>query len=151
MCPPPAAAPPSKPLPALHDLSVAEVAAFVASLGPSGSRQTCLPGCPLVNYFNASQFIERGMHGAALARLVHAHDARAWVHNISLRAAHAAWLTSHGVLGADDLKSEQRIALMTRLRDALRHAGFAAPEPRRRSLQVQQRTRRAQLRRHREK
>lgn len=70
----------------------------------------------------------------ALARLIHAHDDRAWVHNASLRAAHAAFLASH--LGGDGLKDEKRIALMTRLRDALRHAGYvASPESKRKLAQ----------------
>ena len=134
MCPAPTA--PSPPAGKLHGLSVSDVATFVSSIGPSGSRQVCPPGCPLIEYFNASRFVERGITGGMLARLVRAHDAREWVHNNTLRAAHAEWLAAHGL--PETLKAEQRIAMMTRLRDALRHAGLAvASEPQRRLVQLQ--------------
>ena len=134
MCPAPTA--PSPPAGKLHGLSVSDVATFVSSIGPSGSRQVCPPGCPLIEYFNASRFVERGITGGMLARLVRAHDAREWVHNNTLRAAHAEWLAAHGL--PETLKAEQRLAMMTRLRDALRHAGLAvASEPQRRLVQLQ--------------
>lgn len=122
----------------LHILSAEDVAEFIVSLGPNGTRQTCPDGCTIYEHFNASRFVERGINGAALARLTHAHENRAWVHNTSLREKHAEFLAGHGVFGAAGLKGEQRIALMTRLRDALRHAGFAvAPiEPKRRLVEL---------------
>lgn len=127
VCPAPAQAS-STSQSALHALSVADVAAFVESIGPNGSRQTCPSACPLVGLLNASLFVRGAVDGRTLARLVRAHDDRAWVHNETLRAAHAEMLAEHRVFGGGHvgLKSEQRIALMTRLRDALRHAGYLA-------------------------
>lgn len=54
---------------------------------------------------------------------------------------------ARGVFGPDHLKGEQRVALMTRLRDALRHAGYGLSTDARRLLL---RPRRAHQRRHRE-
>ena len=127
VCPPPTTAEPS-PSKALADLSAAEVAAFVASLGPNGARQTCPPTCPLVEQFSAAstKFQERGIHGHELLKLVHAHSHPAWVHNITLRQQHAEYLASVGVFAKDVPKaSEKAIAMMTRLRDAFKHAGYA--------------------------
>ena len=127
VCPAPASAEPP-PTKALEHLSAAEVAAFVKSLGPDGARQTCPPTCAIVNQFSAAsaKFLERGIHGHELLKLVHAHSHPAWVHNSTLRQQHADYLASVGVFAKDVPKaSEKAIAMMTRLRDAFKHAGYA--------------------------
>ena len=139
VCPAPkkshASSPPSLPL---DTLTVEDVAAFVQSLGPSGARNTCPEGCTTVELYNATSYIAHGINGAALTKLIHLHDDRTWVHNLTLREKHANFLGAQGVFGAVGLNSEQRIALMTRLSISLRRAGYvvAPVDPKRRLVQL---------------
>ena len=97
-------------------LSSQQVAEFIASISPNGSRQWCPAGCTLIELFNATLFLEHGWHGKRLAAFLQEHEARFnahVVHNATLREAHCQWLASHKVLPSG-LKSEQYLALVTR-------------------------------------
>ena len=118
--------PPTK---SLQDLSADEVATFIASLGPNGSRQTCPAACPLIEQMAllSNKIRERSIHGHELLKLVHAHSHPAWVHNATLRSNHAEYLIATlGVFDKNGPKAgEKSISVMTRLRDAFKHAGYA--------------------------
>ena len=121
VCPSPTAAQPPFDL---HSLSSQQVAEFIASISPNGSRQWCPAGCTLIELFNATLFLEHGWHGKRLAAFLQEHEARFnahVVHNATLREAHCQWLASHKVLPSG-LKSEQYLALVTRMQGALKSA-----------------------------
>ena len=121
VCPSPSEVQPPFSLP---QLTVAQVADFIVSISPNGSRQWCTPGCALLENFNASLFIEHGWHGKRLASFLKEHESRFSadvVHNMTLREAHCEWLASHKILPSG-LKSQQYLALVTRLQGALRSA-----------------------------
>ena len=120
-------APPSSP-PLQQDLdrwSVSEVAAFVASLGVNGTRQTCPPGCLLVQLFEPDRFVKQGVAGTRLHSIIRGHERRfialpkAENTNASVRKAHGHWLESHGLL-QPGVSTEQTLAFYMRLKDALR-------------------------------
>jgi len=131
VCPAPSTSAPPPPAPSLATLSVADVAAFIASLAPDGSRQFCPPGCSVPDKLNASLFLERHIDGAMLLRLYEAHNEPSWVHNATLRAAHSEYLASQRLFGGAGvaIKHEHHIALMTRVRDGVRQAGYVPAPP----------------------
>lgn len=109
----------------LKDFTVDQVVAFVDSITPRGVRDTCTPGCQLIEYFNSSLFRKHAIRGEKLFHFFANHEARFTkdvIHNTTARADHSIWLASHGFF-PDGLKGEQYLALTTRLRDALRDAG----------------------------
>jgi hypothetical protein len=103
----PAASPKEVPDPPILKWKVDEVADFLLSLGPDGSRNTCRlsahPTCPVPPYFvNASRmFRAKGINGPRLIHLMNMHQDHlegGSVHNDSLRHKHAEWWSSHGLM-----------------------------------------------------
>ena len=111
----------------LKAFTVQQVSEFIASIGANGSRNSCAPGCTLLDLYDATRFTKLNVNGNDLHKFFSEHESRFTreaMHNTTQRAAHAEWLASHGYFGEKSgLKTEQILALTTRLRDALRDAG----------------------------
>jgi hypothetical protein len=110
----------------LRQLSTAGVAAFVDSLRPGGTRDTCPPGCKLTPLLNGSIFAERELTGARLIDIVRQHEEglpSSAVHNSTIRARHVEWLASLRLVPAHALPAKEReerlLGLLNRLREAV--------------------------------
>ena len=111
----------------LRQLSTAGVAAFVDSLRPGGTRDTCPPGCKLTPLLNGSIFAERELDGTRLIDIVRQHEEglpSSAVHNSTIRARHVEWLASLRLVPAHALPAKEReerlLGLLNRLREAVR-------------------------------
>ena len=112
----------------LHELGVAAVAEFVTSIQMGGSRNPCPPGCNLLRLFNASAFLERRISGSMLAQIIEQHEKglpKEAVHNETARSLHGEWLRSLGLMPFS-ASLDQRLAFLSRLREAVQQASGAA-------------------------
>ena len=113
----------------LKELDVRSLADFIDSIRGGGTRNPCPAGCNLLNLFNSSAFVERGINGAALARIIEQHQQglpREAIHNETARSLHGEWLRSLGLM-PPSASLDQRLAFLTRLREAvLQSSGGAA-------------------------
>lgn len=124
-CPTPKAVPPTD-VP-VRQLSTAGVSAFVDSLRPGGTRDSCPPGCKLTPLLNGSIFLERGVDGAGLIDIVTQHAEglpSSSVHNDTFRAQHVEWLASLHLVAPHALPAKEReerlLGVANRLMDAVR-------------------------------